>query len=185
MVLMPVMAKEVLGGGPNTLGLLMASVGAGALASGFYLASRESVRGLSTVILTGTVLFGAGLTGFSLARHTGLAALMLAVTGVGFISQMASSNTVIQTVVDEQFRGRVMGFYTMAIVGTIPVGSLLAGVVAERLGAPLTIRLGGLACLASAVWFALRLPELRRRIREIYQQQDIVPADHMTAEAGQ
>ncbi len=185
MVLMPVMAKDVLGGGPNTLGLLMASVGAGALASGFYLASRESVRGLSTVILTGTVLFGAGLTGFSLARHTGLAALMLAVTGVGFISQMASSNTVIQTVVDEQFRGRVMGFYTMAIVGTIPVGSLLAGVVAERLGAPLTIRLGGLACLASAVWFALRLPELRRRIREIYQQQGIVPADHVTAEAGQ
>jgi MFS family permease len=110
---------------------------------------------------------------------------MLAVTGVGFISQMASSNTVIQTVVDEQFRGRVMGFYTMAIVGTIPVGSLLAGVVAERVGAPLTIRLGGLACLASAVWFALRLPELRRRIREIYQQQGIVPADHVTAEAGQ
>lgn len=185
MVLMPVMAKEVLGGGPNTLGLLMAAVGAGALASGFYLASRESVRGLSSVILTGTVLFGAGLTGFSLARHTGLATLMLAVSGMGFISQMASSNTVIQTVVDEQFRGRVMGFYTMAIVGTIPVGSLLAGVVAERLGAPLTIRLGGLVCLASAGWFALRLPELRRRIREIYQQQGIVPADHVTAEAGQ
>ncbi|MGE0392127.1 MAG: MFS transporter [Vicinamibacterales bacterium] len=185
MVLMPVMAKEVLGGGPNTLGLLMASVGAGALASGLYLASRASVRGLSRVILTGTVLFGAGLTGFSFAGHTGLAAATLAVSGMGFISQMASSNTVIQTVVDEQFRGRVMGFYTMAIVGTIPVGSLLAGVVAERLGAPLTIRLGGLVCLASAVWFAFRLPELRRRIREIYQQQGIVAADHVAAEAGQ
>jgi predicted MFS family arabinose efflux permease len=185
MVLMPVMAKDVLGGGPNTLGLLMASVGAGALVSGFYLASRESVRGLSTVILTGTVLFGAGLTGFSLARHTGLATAMLAVTGIGFISQMASSNIVIQTVVDEPFRGRVMGFYTMAIVGTIPIGSLLAGVVAERLGAPLTIRLGGLMCLASAVWFALCLPELRRRIREIYQQRGIVPADHVATEPGQ
>ncbi len=179
-VLMPVMAKDVLGGGPHTLGLLMTAIGVGALAAGGYLASRTSVRGLSGVILAGTVLFGIGLTGFSFARREDLAVLMLAVSGVGFIAQMASSNTVIQTVVDEEFRGRVMGFYTMAIVGTIPVGSLLAGVVAEHIGAPMTIRLGGLACLVSAGWFATRRPELRRRIREAYERQGVLRADPVT-----
>ena len=184
MVLMPVMAKEVLGGGPSTLGLLMTSVGVGALAAGVYLASRTSVRGLSRVILTGTVLFGAGLAGFSFTQHVGMAACMLAVAGVGFISQMASSNTLIQTIVDEQFRGRVMGFYTMAIVGTIPVGSLLAGVVAERVGAPLTIRLGGLVCLASAVWFATRQSDLRDAIREVYRHEGLARPEPVTAETG-
>lgn len=180
MVLMPVMAKEVLGGGPSTLGLLMTSVGVGALAAGIYLASRTSVRGLSGVILTGTILFGLGLAGFSVASRVDVAALTLALAGVGFITQMASSNTVIQTIVEERFRGRVMGFYTMAIVGTIPVGSLLAGVVAERAGAAPTIGAGGLACLASAAWFAWRRPELRERIRAIYQERGIIGGDDMT-----
>lgn len=184
MVLMPVMAKEVLGGGPSTLGLLMTSVGVGALGAGIYLASRTSVRGLSRVILAGTMLFGAGLAGFSFAREVGLAAVMLAIAGVGFISQMASSNTLIQAIVDGQFRGRVMGFYTMAIVGTIPVGSLLAGVVAERIGAPWTIRLGGLVCLASAGWFAARRSELRDAIREVSQREHLAAPDAVAAEAG-
>lgn len=184
-VLMPVMAKDVLGGGPHTLGLLMTAIGLGALCAGGYLASRTSVRGLSSVILTGTILFGTGLTGFSLARCEDVAVLMLAVSGIGFISQMASSNTLIQAVVDEPFRGRVMGFYTMAIVGTIPVGSLLAGVVAERLGAPMTIRLGGLVCLGSAAWFAARRPELRDRIREVYARKGILAAEPVAAEVNQ
>ena len=180
MVLMPVMATEVLGGGPGTLGLLMTAVGVGALSAGIYLASRRSVRGLSGVILTGTILFGLGLAGFSLASRVEVAAVMLAVAGVGFITQMASSNTVIQTIVEERFRGRVMGFYTMAIVGTIPIGSLLAGVLAERAGAPATIGFGGLACLASAVWFAYRRPGLREHMRAIYLEQGIIGGDDMT-----
>ncbi|MEQ1898739.1 MAG: MFS transporter [Vicinamibacterales bacterium] len=180
MVLMPVMATEVLGGGPGTLGLLMTAVGVGALSAGIYLASRRSVRGLSGVILTGTILFGLGLAGFSVASRVEVAALMLAVAGVGFITQMASSNTVIQTIVEERFRGRVMGFYTMAIVGTIPIGSLLAGVLAERAGAPATIGLGGLACLGSAVWFAYRRPGLREHMRAIYLEQGIIGGDEMT-----
>jgi MFS family permease len=170
-VLMPVVTKDILGGGPHTLGVLMTSVGIGALCAGAYLASRTSVRGLSRVILTGTVCFGAGLTGLSFARREDAAVLALVLTGVGFIAQMASSNTVIQSIVDEGFRGRVMGFYTMAIVGTIPVGSLLAGVLADRVGSPMTIRLGGLVCLASAAWFASRQPELRERLRDAYDRQ--------------
>ncbi len=180
MVLMPVMAKEVLGGGPGTLGLLMTAVGVGALSAGIYLASRRSVRGLSGVILAGTILFGLGLAGFSLATRVEVAAVMLAIAGVGFITQMASSNTVIQTIVEERFRGRVMGFYTMAIVGTMPIGSLLAGVLAERAGAAVTIGLGGLACLASAVWFAYRRPGLREHMRAIYLEQGIIGGDDMT-----
>ena len=86
----------------------------------------------------------------------------------------------IQTIVEERFRGRVMGFYTMAIVGMIPIGSLLAGVLAERVGAPATIRLGGLACLVSAVWFAYRRPGLRKHMRTIYLEQGIIGGDDMT-----
>jgi MFS family permease len=179
MVLMPVMAKEVLAGGPHTLGLLMTAVGMGALSAAIYLASRTSVQGLTGVILLGTVLFGVGLAGFSVASRVDIAAFMLTITGIGFITQMASSNTVIQTVVEEPFRGRVMGFYTMAVVGTIPIGSLLAGAVAQGAGAPLTIRIGGLACLASAAWFATRRKALRERIRAVYLRQGIGGGDDM------
>ena len=153
-VLMPAVAADALGGGPNTLGALMAAVGVGALAGGLYLASRESVAGLDRVILVGAVLFGGSLVAFSLSHVLWLALLTAGVTGTGFIIQLASTNTLLQATVDERFRGRVMSFYTTAILGTVPIGSLLAGVAADRIGASATTMIGGIVCMLGGVWFA-------------------------------
>jgi MFS family permease len=136
-VLMPVFATQTLHGGPRTLGLLMAATGVGALGGALYLASRPTVLGLGRLIPLTAALFGAGL----------IALPLLMLTGPGFMVQMASSNTLLQTIVEEDKRGRVMSFYTMAFMGTTPFGSLLAGVSANRIGAPLTLALGGVGCL--------------------------------------
>ena len=173
-VLMPAMADRHLGGGAHLLGLLMTATGVGALVGSLYLASRETVVGLGRVILTGTVLFGLGLIGFSQTRHALLASAMLTMVGAGFVVQMAASNTLIQTILDERFRGRVMSFYSMAIVGTIPIGSLLAGVLADRVGTPTTILLGGVVVLASAAWFARMLPSVRAVVRPLYIERGII-----------
>jgi MFS family permease len=175
-VLMPAITAKQLHGGACTLGWLMAAGGVGALSGGIYLASRESVVGLGRVILGGTFLFGAALIGFSLTSNVWLAAVLLACGGAGFMTQMAATNTIIQTIVDERFRGRVMSFYTMAFFGTTPIGSLLGGVLAARIGAPMTIRLGGLACLAASAWFAIMLPTLRPLVRKIYIERGIIAA---------
>jgi len=175
-VLMPAIATQELHGGPNTLGMLMAASGVGALLGGIYLASRRSVVGLGKVILYGTLTFGTSLIAFSAANNVWIAALLLAVAGAGFIIQMASTNTIIQTIVDEKFRGRVMAFYTMAFFGTAPIGSLFAGMAADRIGAPLTVRVGGVACLLSAAWFAYMLPSLRALVHPIYVERGIIAA---------
>jgi MFS family permease len=99
----------------------------------------------------------------------------MVVTGLGFMVQMAASNTVLQTIVDEDKRGRVMSFYTMAFMGTAPFGSLLAGSVAERIGAPHTLLFGGIGCILGALWFAQSLPALRRDVRPIYVKIGILP----------
>ncbi|HEX5109597.1 MAG TPA: MFS transporter [Vicinamibacterales bacterium] len=179
-VLMPAIAAQELGGGPNTLGLLMGATGVGALAGGLYLASRSTVVGLGKVMAIGGLTFGVALVLFSFARAVWVAAPLLAIAGAGFIVEMASTNTVIQTIVDERFRGRVMAFYTMAFFGTVPIGSLLSGLAAERVGAPMTIRLGGVICIVSALWFASQLPMLRTLVRPIYVERGIIvepPAD--------
>ena len=183
-VLMPVIAAEELGGGPNTLGLLMGATGVGALAGGVYLARRESVIGLGRVILIGTLLFGTSLLAFSGAPNVWSAAILLAFAGFGFITQMASTNTIIQTIVDEAFRARVMAFYTMAFFGTVPIGSLIAGVVADRIGAPATIRLGAVVCILSGLWFARMLPTIREAVRPIYVQRGIIAAPPVEVDAG-
>jgi MFS family permease len=183
-VLMPVIAAQELHGGPNTMGILMAASGVGALLGGIYLAARRSVVGLGRVMLIGTLTFGVSLVLFSLAHTVWLAAPLLALAGGGFIVQMASTNTIIQTIVDERFRGRVMAFYTMAFFGTVPIGSLLSGLAAERVGAPMTIRLGGFICFVSGLWFASLLPMLRRLVRPIYIERGIIvepPVDPGTA----
>ena len=159
-VLMPVIAADVLHGGPNTLGLLMTATGVGALGGALYLASRPSVVGLGRVISAATLMFGLGLIAFSLSRVLWLSLLLLPLVGAGFMMQMAATNTILQTIVDDRLRGRVMAFYTMAFLGTAPIGSLLAGVLASRIGAPKTIALGGAACAVAAVWFARKLPLL-------------------------
>lgn len=174
-VLMPVFANEILHGGPNTLGLLMAASGVGALSGAIFLAARKTVLGLGKFIPLMAGAFGAGLIAFSFSRALWLSLLLMVITGLGFMVQMAVSNTVLQTIVDEDKRGRVMSFYTMAFMGTAPFGSLLAGSVAERIGAPYTLMLGGLGCIFGALWFANSLPALRRDIRPIYVRIGIIP----------
>ena len=177
-VLMPAIAAQELAGGPNTLGILMAASGVGALSAALYLASRESVLGLGRVIMYATLVFGAALIGFSRASSIGVACVLLAFVGAGFMMQLAATNTVLQTIVEERLRGRVMSFYTMAFFGTVPIGSLIGGAVAERVGAPLTVALSGVVCLAAGGWFAWRLPAIRALVRPVYRELGIltVPA---------
>jgi MFS family permease len=174
-VLMPVFANEILHGGPNTLGLLMAASGVGALFGALLLASRKSVLGLGKYIPLTAAAFGAGLIAFSFSRMMWLSLALMVVTGLGFMIQMAASNTVLQTIVEEDKRGRVMSFYTMAFMGTAPFGSLLAGSVADRIGAPHTLMFGGIGCIVGALWFATSLPALRRDVRPIYVKMGILP----------
>jgi len=180
-VLMPAFTAKQLHGGAYTLGWLMAAGGVGALAGGLYLASRETVVGLGRIILVGTFAFGAALIGFSLTSNVWLAAVLLALASAGFMTQMAATNTIIQTIVDERFRGRVMAFYTMAFFGSAPIGSLLGGMLADRLGAPRTILLGGVVCLFAAAWFAVQLPTLRALVRKIYIERGIIAAPDVDA----
>ena len=174
-VLMPAFVAESLHGGPGTLGLLMTASGAGALAGGLYLAARKSVVGLGRVVMFATLWFGCGLIGFAFATTKWLAMAALPIVGAGFVVQMAATNTVLQTLVDDKLRGRVMAFYTMAFFGTAPIGSLVAGVAADRFGARTTIAISGLACVAAGAWLASRLPALRAIVRPIYVERGILP----------
>ncbi len=174
-VLMPIFASQILHGGPHTLGFLMGATGVGALGGAVYLASRRSVLGLGRLIPLMSALFGAGLIGFGLSRSLWLSLTLLVATGVGFMVQMAASNTLLQTLVDDDKRGRVMSFYTMAFMGTAPFGSLFAGGLAHRIGAPATLVLGGIGCILGALWFASLLPDLRQHVRPIYVQMGILP----------
>jgi MFS family permease len=174
-VLMPIFATSVFHGGPRTLGFLMTSAGTGALIGALWLAQRRSVVGLGRIIVIATTLFGAGLIGFSFARVLWLAIPCLMIAGFGFIVQMAASNTIIQTIVDDEKRGRVMSFYTMAFLGTVPFGSLVAGSMSARIGAAHTLLIGGISCLAGAAWFGRQLPAIRRVVRPIYVGLGILP----------
>ncbi|QEL19890.1 MFS transporter [Limnoglobus roseus] len=172
---MPVFASDVLGGGPSTLGLLTTASGAGAVVGALYLASRTSVLGLGRVIVVATGLFGAGLVGFAHSQVVWLSAVMLALIGFGMMVQLAACNTILQTIVVESMRGRVMSFYGMAFLGMSPFGSLFVGVLAGPVGVVTTVTAGGLACLAGAAVFAYQLPRLRTSIRPIYVGMGIIP----------
>ena len=174
-VLMPVFANDILGGGPHTLGFLMTATGFGALMAALWLAARKSVVGLGRVILYATGLFGAGLVAFSFSQVLWLSVPCLVVAGFGMMVQFASSNTVIQTIVDDEKRGRVMSFYTMCFLGTAPFGSLLAGSLSARIGAPHTVLASGLCCAVAAVWFSRELPSIRAVVRPIYERMGILP----------
>ena len=174
-VLMPAYVAHVLGGGPNTLGLLMTASGVGALAGALYLAGRTTVVGLGRVMTYSTLAFGAAMIAFAFARTEWMALLVLPIVGGAFMVQMAATNTVLQTLVEDRLRGRVMAFYTMAFFGTAPVGSLLAGVAAERFGAPWTIGVSGAVCVGAGLWLASRLPSLRAIVRPIYIERGILP----------
>jgi MFS family permease len=167
-VLMPVFAKEILHGGPHTFGFLMAASGIGALMGAIFLASRRGVLGFGKTIPLAAGLFGFGLVIFSLSRLFALSLLMMIFTGLGMMMQMAASNTILQTIVDDDKRGRVMSFYTMAFIGTAPFGSFLAGSLASIFGAPNTLLFGGFMCMIGALIFASKLPDLKKMVQPIY-----------------
>ena len=175
MVLMPVFAGQVLHGGAHTLGFLMGAVGVGSLISALSMVMRRSVRGLSKMIPIAASVFGIGLICFGLSHVLWLSMLMMLVTGFGMMQGLTGSNTIIQTLVDENMRGRVMSYYTMAFVGMAPFGSLLAGALAHAIGAPRTVIVSGVACILGSIWFTSRLPAIRKDMRPIYERLGIVP----------
>ncbi|MBI4846149.1 MAG: MFS transporter [Candidatus Omnitrophica bacterium] len=174
-VLLPVFAKDIFHGGPHTLGFLVAMSGMGALAGAVFLAARKSVIGLSRIIAWAAGIFGLGIIGFSLSRILWVSMAILFFTGFGMMVNMASSNTILQTIVDEDKRGRVMSFYTMSFMGMAPFGSLLSGLLADKIGTPNTLLFGGTCCIAGALIFAAKLPLIREKIRPIYRQKGIIP----------
>ena len=174
-VLMPIFAGKILHGGPHTLGFLMGAVGIGALVSAISLALRKTVLGLGRMIPISTAALGAGLILFGMSRILWVSLMLMLVCGFGMMQQMAASNTIIQTIVEDNKRGRVMSFYAMAFVGMAPFGSLLAGVLAHAIGAPRTVMLSGACCIAGAAWFATRLRAIRKLIRPIYVDLGILP----------
>ena len=161
-VLLPIFARDILSGGAHTLGFLTASAGIGALAGSIYLASRRSVRGLGRVIVIATVVMGGGLIAFAVSRIVWLSMFFIMFAGLGMMINLASCNTILQTIVDDSKRGRVMSFYTMSFMGAAPFGSLLAGYAAKNFGAPDTLIFGGAACIAGSFFFARKLPLIRK-----------------------
>ncbi len=174
-VLMPVIAKTTLHGGPHTFGFLMAAVGIGALTGAIYMASRKSVLGLITFIPLFATIFGLGLIVFSFSHLFLLSMVLMVVVGLGMLMQTTSSNTIIQTIVDDDKRGRVMSFYTMAFMGTAPFGSLLAGALASSIGVANTLLISGTSCVLGAAVFARKLPKLKEMISPIYVRMGIIP----------
>jgi MFS family permease len=174
-VLMPVYAKDVLNGDARTFGFLMSAAGIGALASTMVLATRKSVLGLGKMIPAAAGLCGAGIAAFALSRSLLLSMLYLFMAGFGMMTQIASSNTIIQTIVDEDKRGRVMSLYAVSLMGMMPFGSLLAGAVAEKFGVQSTLLAGATFCILAASVFATQLPRLREVVRPIYEGMGIIP----------
>jgi MFS family permease len=174
MVLMPIFASKVLHGGPHTLGYLMGACGVGALVSALSLALRKSVKGLTTMIQIAAIMFGSGLILFGLSHYLALSLFLMLIVGFGMMQGLAASNTVIQTLVPEDKRGRVMSYYTVAFTGMAPFGSLLAGALAHRFGAPHAVMITGTCCLIGAAWFATQLKSVRAIMRPIYIEMGII-----------
>jgi len=172
-VLMPVFARDIFLGGPRTLGYLYSLAGAGALTGAVFLAGRQNAYGLEKIIAGTSHLFALALIFFALSPALWFSLVMSFAAGFGMMVQMASSNTVLQTVVDEDKRGRIMSLYAAAFMGTMPIGSLLAGFLASRIGAPATLLLGGGCCLLLAAVFTRRLPALQTEIQPIFTQKGI------------
>ena len=172
----------MLHGGAHTLGFLMGAVGVGSLASALSLVLRRSVRGLLKMIPIAAAVFGVGLVCFGLSHNLWLSLPMMLITGYGMMQGTTASNTILQTLVDEQMRGRVMSYYTMAFVGMAPFGSLLAGALAHAIGAPRTVIISGVACMIGSLWFWTRMTAVRAEMRPIYQRLGIVPSAEVVVE---
>jgi MFS family permease len=173
-VLMPVFAKDILHGGPHTLGFLMGAVGIGSLAGTIYLASKKNIITLGRMLPVAAGIFGLSIMIFSFSHNLVFSLALLFFSGFGIMVQMAASNTILQTIVDDDKRGRIMSFYTMAFMGMAPFGSLFSGMLASRIGVSNTLIISGSCCILAAVIFAFNLPSLRKTVRPIYVKMGIV-----------
>ncbi|MGH9160725.1 MAG: MFS transporter [Vicinamibacteraceae bacterium] len=183
-VLMPVFADRILGGGVWGYGTLLASAGVGSLAGAVTLTMRRNLKGLGKSVAIACASFGAGLVLFSLSRHFWLSALILLPTGYFVMFQMAASNTLIQSMVPDGLRGRVMSVYSMMFMGMAPFGALVAGALADAIGPPLTVAIGGVACVAGAGLFAYRLPAMRGPARKLIVAQQAAAGDPPESATG-
>jgi len=174
-VLMPIVADKVLGGGAHTLGFLTAATGLGALTCAVTMAMRQSVVGLGRMLGVAALLLGGSLILFGLSRSFWWSMVLMFGAGYGMMQQIVGSNTILQTIVADDKRGRVMSFYSLAVFGFLPIGSLFAGSIAARIGAPDTLILGGALCVLASVWFFGRLPAIRRVLRPMYVEMGIMP----------
>jgi len=172
--LMPIYAKDIYGGGPHTLGWLLSAAGAGALASTVYLAGRDTIVGLGRVIALAIVTAGLALAAFAFLRVLPVGVLLMTLVGGGVILAAASINTVLQTIVEDRLRGRVLGFFTMAFLGVAPLGNLAAGALARQFGAPATFAFNGIVCAAAGLWFWSRLPALTAAMQPTYKRLGLV-----------
>ena len=172
--LMPVFAKDILHGGPHTLGFLVSAAGVGALLSALYFASRKSAVGLERFASSGLALFGCANAVFSLSRSVTLSLFAMVVSGAAMMIVLLTCNTIIQTIVEEDKRGRVMSFHSMAAVGVVPFGSLIAGTLAARLGAPRTVLISACCCMIGAFLFARKVPSLKAAVRPVYRALGLV-----------
>jgi len=175
LVLMPIFAKDILHGGAHTLGFLMAAAGIGALVGGIYLASRKSILGLGKILTFAAAIFGLGLIIFAFSKNLYFSLSMMMVSGFGMLIQIAASNTLLQTITEDDKRGRVMSFFTMAFMGMSPFGNLIAGAMADKIGAPNTVLISGAICIIGAIIFLTRLPSLRKITRPLYVKMGIIP----------
>jgi len=185
-VLMPIFADRILHGGARGLGILMGAAGVGALLGALTLAARRGVHGLGRVVAYAAAGFGFSLILFSFSRWFPLSVALLIPVGFGVMLQMSSSNTLIQAMVPDHLRGRAMAVYTMMFMGMAPIGALFAGAMADRIGAPLTVTIGGFSAILGAAYFYRRLPKLRFEARELLSAQGLLgaePADRVAAGA--
>ncbi|MBD1884944.1 MFS transporter [Microcoleus vaginatus] len=174
-VLVPIFATKILQGDAQTLGFLMAASGVGAFGGAIYLISRKSIVGLGKLIAMSPAIMGLGLIGFGLSRVLWLSLIMMLFVGFGFIIQFAGGNTFLQTIVEDDKRGRVMSIYTMAFFGVTPFGNLVAGGLANYIGAPNTVIIGGIICVIGSIVFTKQLPALKNLVRPLYQKMGLIP----------
>ena len=166
-VLMPIFAGRILHGGARQLGMLMGATGVGALLGALTLASKSGVEGLGKWVWRAASVFGVSLIFFAWSRHLWLSMAFLVPAGFGMMLQMAATNTLLQVMVPDRLRGRVMSLYSMMFIGMGPIGGLLGGALAARIGAPWTVSMGGLICLTGGAIFARRLPAMRGEARQL------------------
>lgn len=176
-VLMPIFVKEILHGGADTMGFLMSASGIGALLGALYLAGRKSVMGLENWICVASLLCAFGLVGLSLTSNMLISFGLLFFTGMGMVIIIAACNTLIQHFVDDDKRGRVMSLYTMAFMGTVPIGSLLSGAIAEKIGVPHTFLVAGIALIIAAAFFSTKLKYFFPKTEMIMEKEEIVFAE--------